>query len=96
MKQYDKIYIPGHDGSNDAVSLEATRKVVYKPKSMISMPISSIMLQEHGPVICMTIEELSQLWNAGHSAGMEDAGATLKKPAVDFETYLQSKGINIP
>jgi hypothetical protein len=46
--------------------------------------------------IVLTIEELSQLWNAGHRAGLSDAGRLTKQPAVDFEQYMASKGITIP
>lgn len=49
----------------------------------------------HGPFIVLTIEELSQLWNAGHRAGLSDAGRLTKQPAVDFDQYMASKGINI-
>lgn len=48
-----------------------------------------------GPVVICTVEELSDLWNAGYRAGMSDFGHETKLPAVDFETYLKSKGINI-
>lgn len=100
MTRYDKIYVPGHDGSNDAVSLEATRKTVYKPKSTISMPINTIMLQERGPVICMTIEELINLWNTAKEYGSDVANAVRKGDpdlisAIGMHDYLKSKEITI-
>lgn len=49
-----------------------------------------------GPVILCTIEELSDLWNAGYRAGLSDFGKETKIPAVDLETYLTSKGITLP
>lgn len=48
-----------------------------------------------GPVIVVTIEELGDLWNAGYRAAYSDLGKETRTPAVDFESYLQSKGINI-
>ena len=93
MNKYDKIYVP--IGEGQGVYFDVNRKSVVGDKSIVSYPTEPFTLKEQSNQICMTIEELSQLWNAGHSAGMEDAGATLKSPAVDFEAYLQSKGINI-
>ena len=55
----------------------------------------SIAVSEQENVIVLTIEELSELWNAGHRGGYSDAGQKTRLPAVDFETYLTSKGINI-
>jgi hypothetical protein len=48
-----------------------------------------------GPVIVLTIEELSELWNAGYRAARADLGMETKLPALGFEAYSQSKGIDL-
>jgi len=89
MKQYDKIYVPDEKGELKVMQF-------YEDyHEWTDMHDGSGEVSEQLNAIVLTIEELCQLWNAGHSAGMEDAGATLKKPAVDFEAYLKSKGITI-
>jgi hypothetical protein len=87
MKQFNKdIYLidPG-----------VLENLLKQPPVNPSIFLDGIKSQSIKGSIVLTIEELAQLWNAGHSAGMEDAGATLRKPAVDFEAYLESKGIKM-
>lgn len=54
-----------------------------------------------GPVICMTIKELKEMWNAGrqHLREAMQAERTEEPELIvspNFETYLTSKGIHIP
>lgn len=79
MKQYDHLYVP-----SDSFGME------------IKLPSGEWdTIQEQKNVIVLTIEELSALWNAGYRAGYSDLGKETRTTAVDFETYLQSKGINL-
>ena len=50
---------------------------------------------EYVSVIVATVEELNDLWNWGYRAGLSDAGRQTKLPPVEFETYMESKGIKI-
>ena len=89
MKQYDKIYTIERDGS-DCVLLEATRKTVVEPRSTVSFPIPTIALQERTGLICLTIEELRECFNAGAFSQEDTKGSD-----ECFKEYLQTKGIKL-
>lgn len=81
MKQYhkNKIWVPVEEEDSVPANSRTIDGESYRPYSY---------------VIVLTIEELSALWNAGYRAAYSDLGKETRIQAVDFETYLQSKGIN--
>jgi hypothetical protein len=96
MKQYNKIYIPVQvdEAAENGRFLIGTHEVtVTDDKGKLGF--CQEHLKEVQNVIVLTIEELSELWNAGYRAARADLKMETKKPALDFEKYLQSKGIDI-
>ena len=100
MKQYDKIYIPVNQMSNDGIYLIASSKTTTKPLSTISFPLQSKeWLEEHRNMIVLTMEEAKELWEAAETWILSGPNSKNYKGEIvrsnpDFATYLQSKGIN--
>lgn len=80
MKQYDKIFVPI---THKEALLDCEARTIgvnyYKPEKLMFV---------------LSVEEVSNLWNAGYNACMSDHKMT-QKDHPDFETYLQSKGITL-
>ena len=82
MKQYDKIWIPDNNGEYGAFYL--------CPEVIAEERISSI----DGPIICMTMEELRECFDAGWKRCAFEKGNN-SSIAPDFHNYLTSKGITL-
>lgn len=80
MKQYDYIFHPDSNSNGEwtVQGMDLENECVERSQ---------------GPVICMTIEELQDLWNAA-----KDRACALQMghpgDTKIFEAYLESKGIN--
>jgi len=78
MKQYDSVFIPA----------ESKKEVDY----YMDKDGDLFGLKEQQNVIVLTIEELRELWN--HCASCQVDEETDYANAINFNAYLQSKGIN--
>ena len=84
MIKYDKLYIPAEGRGQTDYYMDREGDLVG--------------LTEVSNKIVLTIEEASILYNTGYSAGFYDAkkeSGLPYKDVPDFETYLQSKGIQL-
>ena len=84
MHKCDKVYVPDPDGKYELIE---TGSGYVDSLSLFLAPANA--------TIVISIEELSELWNAAYRAARADLSMETKLPALDFEAYLKSKGITV-
>jgi hypothetical protein len=89
MKQYDKdIYL---------ITPSVLEELLRQPQINPSIFLKGIKSQSIKGSIILTIDELEALWDAAHSNGeidgLQSVEYMLGTETIDFETYIQSKGI---
>lgn len=82
MKKYDSIWIKSDE--------------FPEPNAEGFFSSIPVLKCQQGPLICMTIEEALEMWNAGrHRQSDEFKSENLSKvTSPDFYNYLKSKGID--
>lgn len=89
MRLYEEIYIPCQDEDIEAIGMVSGPYVAEFP----------IKVHSKFDVIVLTIEEARALFQAGYDRSTDEWDGSFNQHSVnqpDFETYLKSKGIDIP